>query len=603
MQSLYLPITAAVLSAIMLFIYLSKKRVKVRENTLYLIMLIAILADSLCVTAIFTNFYNFRNNTVLEILNKIDFMFLLSWATSLFLYTYIVLHKADSDFEKEYKFTKIISLCITAILMVIEWILDIDLIVSEKDPTLGSAIGPSVYFTIIACVMYFFISLVLIIINSKRINKKVTPVFSSLVLTVIVATIFSYNPYFICISIGLTIVNLTMYFTIENPDIQMLENVKRAEEEARKANQAKTDFLSSMSHEIRTPLNAIMGLSECILNDDSIDKAKEDEKEILNASEVLLDLVNEVLDISKIEANKMEIVNKEYDILSISETVVSIVKTRIGEKPIILSTSFSSNLPGVLLGDESKIRQIMTNLLTNAVKYTEKGKVEFIIDCENSGDISYIKITVADTGHGIEEDKIQSLFGKFIRLEEDKNSAVEGTGLGLAITDSIIKMMDGSIEVKSKYGEGSVFTVTIPQKIVDMKRRSKAEKKVIREKFPGKRVLIVDDNSINIMVEERTLELYGLEVDSVESGKECIEKCRTEKYDLILMDDMMPIMTGTEAMKILKGTPSFDTPIVILTANALEGMRDNYLKSGFDAYMSKPINKDELRNILNGFLQ
>lgn len=563
-------------------------------------MLISILGDSLCVSSLFINLYTSRNDLFITILNKIDFIFLLAWSTCLFIYTFSVLHKTDEDFEKKRLIALRVSIPVSMVCVVIECVLPIDLVV--VDILHSTAQGSAVNFTIVACLIYFFICVISILRNPKKINQHVWPVFVAVIITLIIAFLFTINPYLICISMGFTIVNLTMYFTIENPDLQMLGEVNEAKEEAQKANSAKTDFLSSMSHEIRTPLNAIVGFSECIMSDKTLEQAKEDAKVILTASDNLLEIVNGILDISKIEAGKMEIVNKEYDLLNVANTLAKMMNVRIGDRPIKLITHFSPDIPGVLFGDEAKVRQITTNLLTNAVKYTEHGTIDFTIDCKNEGSTSHLTISVQDTGRGIKEEQMGSLFDKFARLDEDRNSAIEGTGLGLPITQKMIELLEGQINVTSTYGEGSTFTVTVDQSIKSLERHEFTRDTQITVSYPGKKVLIVDDTLTNIIIEKRLLGLFNLKPDDAASGAECIDKCSGKKYDLILLDDMMPEMTGSQTLEILRKNPDFNTPVVVLTANAIEGMKDAYYEKGFDDYLAKPMDRLELSRVLDRFL-
>ena len=323
------------------------------------------------------------------------------------------------------------------------------------------------------------------------------------------------------------------------------------------------------------------------------------------ASENLLEIVNGILDISKIEAGKMEIVNVDYKPVKMYNDIVKLIKPRIGEKPIELKTKFSSDIPAVLNGDMGKVKEIITNLLTNAAKYTDKGLITFEVSCINQKDISKLVISVEDTGRGIKADKIDKLFTKFNRLDEDKNTTLEGTGLGLAITKSLVEMMGGKIIVQSKYGSGSKFTVYLSQKIVSMEEDTvsdEAKEEVKKIDYSKKKVLVVDDNNLNIKVASRLLKNYNIIPDTCGSGLECLDKVKSKKYDLILMDDMMPKLSGVETFKKLKEDDKFNTPVVILTANAVNGMKEKYLKEGLNDYLAKPIDKLELDRILNDFL-
>ena len=398
-----------------------------------------------------------------------------------------------------------------------------------------------------------------------------------------------------------------MYFTIENPDIKLINQLNVAKDAAEKANLAKTEFLSSMSHEIRTPLNAIVGFSNMLLDDKNLpDSAKEEVNDIVMASDNLLEIVNGILDISKIEAGKLEIVNTEYDFKKVTTELIALTRGRLGDKPIEFITKIDASIPRVLYGDASRLKQICVNILTNAVKYTKEGSITFSINSVVKNNVCRLIISVEDTGIGIKQENLNKLFNKFERLDLKDNITIEGTGLGLAITKKLVDMMNGKIVVQSVFGKGSKFTVSIDQRIVKNPTIKVEAIDTTHEKVEvkNKTVLVVDDNKINLKVAERLLQTYGVIVECVESGFICIDNLKNgKKYDLILMDDMMPKMSGVETLQKIKAEiPEFDIPVIALTANALTGMREKYLADGFNDYLAKPINKDELNRVINEYL-
>ena len=359
-----------------------------------------------------------------------------------------------------------------------------------------------------------------------------------------------------------------------------------------------------MSHEIRTPLNAIDGFSQLILEEEDIKVIKEEARDIMNASQNLLEIVNGILDISKIEANKLEIIDVLYEPEKVFADLVKLTKARIGEKPLEFRVNIAEDLPDYLNGDYVRLKQIAVNLLTNAVKYTKKGYISLDVSVVKKDDICRLIISVKDSGIGIKKENINKLFTKFERFDIEKNMTIEGTGLGLAITKKLVELMNGKIVVDSTYGKGSNFTVAIDQKIVNKTKVVPAKVEVVKKiNIKNKKVLIVDDNLINLKVAARLLSTYKVKTEEVSSGFDCLKKIEEgNTYDLILMDDMMPKLSGVETFKKLKKTPGFDIPVVALTANAITGMKENYLKIGFNDYISKPIDKKELERVLKKFL-
>ena len=311
------------------------------------------------------------------------------------------------------------------------------------------------------------------------------------------------------------------------------------------------------------------------------------------------------MDISKIEANKLEIINKEYNFKDIFDELVALTKGRLGEKPLEFKYIYDESIPSVLYGDHVRVKQIILNLLTNSVKYTKEGSITFTVNSVKKDDVIRLIVSVEDTGIGIKEENIGKLFTKFERFDE-KNTTIEGTGLGLAITKQLVELMNGKIVVQSVYGKGSKFTVALDQKIVHGKviESKDNNEDVVEFDLTGKKVLIVDDNNLNLKVASRLIKNYKCDITTVTSGIECLDKINNkEVFDLILMDDMMPRMSGGETLIRLKKIEGFNIPVVALTANAVTGMKEKYLQQGFDDYLAKPIEKEELNRVLHKFLK
>ena len=319
------------------------------------------------------------------------------------------------------------------------------------------------------CIWFVELScLFLILSNIKHMEKKkALPIFAIIPISILAFGLGIFDIPIVFILVLVTVINHLMYHTIENPDMKLINELTLAKTQAERANNAKSDFLSSMSHELRTPLNAIVGFSQMIDMSNDLNEIHEDSKDIILASQNLLELVNGILDINKLEANKMELVQVNYNLANELNDLTRMIKIRIGDKPLEFITNYSENLPNTLYGDKDKLKRIITNLLTNAVKYTENGKVTFSVDCQNNKNKCNLTITVSDTGRGMKEEQMDKLFTKFNRLEEDKDSDIEGTGLGLAITKSLVDLMDGKISVDSIDGVGTTFLVSISQDIVN----------------------------------------------------------------------------------------------------------------------------------------
>ena len=602
---MYFTISGLFCIVLLMILFFSKSRIDSKETKLYGFMLISSFFDIILVLAELIITYYFLDDVNMYLvkgLNKIDFIHYIMWPTLLSLYTIYVTYLD----EEKYNRAKKIFLTLDIIAILIEFMLPIN-IISTKEAMGVTGIGPAFVFLISS--FYVIVNIIILIKNYKKIkNKKNLPFLFFLIFIIIAMLLRVYNPTLIVIPAIIVYINMIMYFTIENPDVKLIEEINIAKESAIKASNAKTEFLSNMSHEIRTPLNAIVGFSEALQSDERIPvEAREDIKDIVMASDSLLEIVNGILDISKIEADKLEIVNTTYSPKKVFDELVVLTRGRLGiEKQIEFKTSFSSDIPATLYGDYARVKQIVLNLLTNAVKYTNEGYINFTVECVNiNKDLCRLIISVEDSGIGIKKDKIDKLFTKFERLDEERNITIEGTGLGLAITKKLVELMHGKMVVQSIYGKGSKFTVSLDQKIVATKEKEEIkEKTVVKGNYKGKRVLVVDDNKLNLKVAERLLREYNLFVDEVASGFDAIDRINMGvPYNLILMDDMMPKMSGCETLKELKKNKDFHTKTVALTANAISGMREKYLSVGFDDYLAKPIKKEELEVILDKYLR
>ncbi|MCR5735514.1 MAG: response regulator [Lachnospiraceae bacterium] len=417
-----------------------------------------------------------------------------------------------------------------------------------------------------------------------------------------------------------------LYYSLETADYhKLLENNERlrlAEQDAIKANRAKSDFLASMSHEIRTPLNAVLGMDELILLETGPEKELDPSlpekirgyaENIKDAGQILLSIINDILDLSKIESGKMEIKPVPYSLRALVDDVGTMVGVRAEQKGLSYVQKTDPVIPDHLIGDELRIRQIMINLLNNAIKYTNTGEVTMEISMKDLTENTLsLCISVRDTGIGIRSEDIKRIFGDFQRLNEEHSHQIEGTGLGLSIVKRMLGLMNGDISVDSEYGKGSVFTVSIPQEIDRQEHKevsAEGESETSGESTvfhtPDCRFLVVDDNRVNLLVATRFLDRLNGHIDTAKGGEEALEKMRETRYDLIFMDHMMPDLDGVQTFERSVSDPdniNHDTPMIMMTANALSGMREEYLNKGFADYISKPIEINELLRVVRTHL-
>ncbi len=630
-------------SILIIIIFNSRKRIESKENDYFKSLIYSTVFSILC--EIFLQIYTLNagvDNIITIILSRFYLVSILLWFTFFSKYIFYLFKPDTSDnnydiklkkFQKQFKICNIIHNIFFCISFLLFLILKIEYYINGTEMySYGDAVS---YLRI--CLGIFMISWIIIsIFNHKKIFKsKYSPIFVIVFLLLLNIILQKINPSLLIVSFTLIFLDYILFFTIENPDLKMLRQVELAKDQAERANRAKSDFLSSMSHEIRTPLNAIVGFSEDIQNhkDTCAPEIVEDADYIMEASKTLLEIVGNILDINKIEANKMEITEVKYNFKEEIENLAKIDATRIGEKNINFKVNLAPDIPYELIGDKTHIKEIVNNLLTNAIKYTEQGEIELSVKCINKNNISNLIISVRDTGRGIKAENINKLFTKFERLDVEKNSTTEGTGLGLAITKALVEMMGGKINVQSQFGKGSIFVVQIPQKISQMVNPNQTvqiniapikqaiEQQIIEQpkpepvveqvveqpvvtstssNFGNKKILIVDDNKLNIKVARRALQDFNFEIEECYDGQECLDKVvNGNEYDLILMDIMMPNMSGETAIAKLKENPNFNIPTIALTADAVAGAEEKYKSEGFTDYISKPFNKDQIKEKLD----
>ncbi len=471
---------------------------------------------------------------------------------------------------------------------------------------------------------YLLYSITLFIIFNGRISPRARMTSVAAFLVAIGAVLFEslntlglgsgilYN-YF-----GAVLALYIFYIGVETPDyrnlLKSLTDLDMARRAADEANHSKSDFLANMSHEIRTPINAILGMNEMISREAEDDTILTYSENIENAGKTLLGLVNDILDFSKIEAGKIEILPADYDLSVCLNDLVNMIADRAEKKGLLLNLDFDRRLPRFLRGDEVRVKQVITNILTNAVKYTEKGSVSFSIGFEKTErpDSVLLNVSISDTGIGIKSEDLPKLFSEFERIEEKRNRNIEGTGLGMSITKRLLELMGSTLEVESEYGKGSNFHFSLEQKVVSWGelgdyeatyRDHHAAHKKYRVRFsaPEASVLVVDDNHMNLMVFKSLIKKTGIKVDTAESGDVGLELAAEKKYDVIFLDHMMPKKDGIETLRELRQDregPNNHTPVVCLTANAISGAREQYMEEGFEDYLSKPIDSEELENML-----
>lgn len=621
MTFMIFPVTLALVYTVMTgLLYISKRKINNIDNRLYSNLIVYTIISMVTEIILFIL-------TVDDVLTLLDIFVLkmfniiiISWVILFGVYSFVLTKKgkvSDDGFKTKYKKNfNVLKLSYVLIVFAII-ILPISL---SNGSMYKYSYGPSVNVVQVVSAVVSFYIIYLLIKNYKNIkNKGYINLILFIVLVLINVIIQSIFPEFLILNLVEGIIINLMYNTIENPDLKLLKELEYAKMQAIKANDAKTDFLSSMSHEIRTPLNAIVGLSDDLRNSSDISKElKADLEDIYTSGQTAVELMGNILDIQKIESDNMVTANVVYDLKDIINKIVKMNNIRFKNKKLDIQVNYAKDLPYLLYGDKVHIKSIINNLVTNAIKYTDEGSVFININCINNKEYSDLIISVQDTGRGIKKENISKLFTKFERLDIEKNSTTEGTGLGLAITKQLVDLLGGKINVESTYGTGSIFQVHLRQKISKETREISDTELINTLKIRNeinllksdtktnvkKKVLVVDDNKMNLKVAIRTIADFNFEIDECYDGDECLEMIKSGKtYDLILMDIMMPNLSGDKALIELKKLEDFNTPVIAVTADAVLGAKEKYLSIGFSDYITKPYTKNEISKVINKILE
>ena len=551
MPNLYLPVTAFLLSFVLLVIYFSKKRVHLLENSIYILMIFSILMDSALVSLLFYNYYTNYNVSLVSLLNKLDYVFLIIWSSSLMLYIFVITYKERKRFKRLLKKVSTSVIFLDIIMFVVVFNSKIDLII--KDSIHQTAQGEAVILSIIFCLFYILVSLLIVLFNLKKINIKHLPVFVIIFTAILIAILFSVNPYLIIISIGLTIDNFIMYFTIENPDIKLINELELAKDNLENANLVKSEFLRSMSHEIRTPMNQIIGCASVIEMEDNLSEESKDVlNDLVNSTNSLLDVCNGIINVSQIESGNVDILISGYNPKEVIEDIINLNKKRLTNKDVEIVSNYSE-LPDVVYGDKDKVKQIVSNLLSNAIKYTDKGKIEVSVSSSVKKDKCDIKIVVKDTGKGISEENIDLIFNKFGKLE--KNSDTLGLGLGLFITKNLVNILGGNISVTSELGKGSEFKVFLHESLVDTSTKLDLSSVNI--------MIIHSSNMIRAFLKNSIMK-YEIKVNDFSNGVEAIKELKRADYDVVIIDKYISDVKLVELVRTIKEDISSNIKIMVI---------------------------------------